>query len=137
MPRTDQSLPAFTNCSLDGNPGNGDPADGDPQGQANMYLAWETSDITDRRDRWEMTVYLIDQAPKDQCTVNITPRRVQQFKPKPGSRLFWSNVLLADKRAGAGGENAVVGELGLVTLEGVRVHKGRNRIMLWPASGLP
>src|ERR1043166_2993994 len=30
--RTDRSLPAFTNCSLDANPGNGDPKDGDPEG---------------------------------------------------------------------------------------------------------
>ena len=36
--RIDQSLPAFTNCSLDQRPGSGDPADGDPTGQLNAYL---------------------------------------------------------------------------------------------------
>jgi hypothetical protein len=36
--RMDQSLPAFTNCSLDQDPGNGDPSDGDPEGQINAYL---------------------------------------------------------------------------------------------------
>ena len=38
--RLDRSLPAFTNCSLDGNPGNGDPKDGDAEGQCNLYLLW-------------------------------------------------------------------------------------------------
>ena len=137
VPRTDQSLPAFTACSLDGNPGNGDPSEGDPQGQANLYLAWDTADVVDRRDRWEMTVYLIDKAPKDECTVNVTPRRLQQFKPKPGTKLLWSNVSLATNKAVQPRQTAVVDELGLVTLEGVRVQKGRNRIMLWPAGGSP
>ncbi len=137
VPRTDQSLPAFTACSLDDNPGNGDPADGDPQGQANLYLAWDTTDIIDRPDRWEMTVYLIDKALKPECTVNITPRRLQRFKPKPGTRLFWSNISLENNEAVQAKRSTVVDELGLITLEGVRVQKGENRIMLWPAEGSP
>ncbi|MCR4414431.1 MAG: hypothetical protein NUV77_18590, partial [Thermoguttaceae bacterium] len=36
--RTDQTLPAFTRCSLDDRPGNGAAADGDAEGQVNLYL---------------------------------------------------------------------------------------------------
>ncbi len=90
--RTDQSLPAFTHCSLDDEPGDGDPARGDAEGQVNLYLYWETDDIVDQVDRWELTVGLVEQAPSDQCTVDITPRRVQRFRPKPGSKVSWTNV---------------------------------------------
>ena len=78
--RTDQSQPAFTRCSLDDDPGDGEPQEGAPQGQSNQYLFWETADVVDTPDRWEMTVGLIDRAPQDSCTVDITPRRVQRFK---------------------------------------------------------
>ena len=39
--RTDQSQPAFTGCSLDDDSGDGDPADGDAEGQSNLYLFWK------------------------------------------------------------------------------------------------
>ena len=85
--RIDQSLPAFTKCSLDGNPGNGDPNDGDKEGAVNYYLYWETKDIVDEAVAWETTVGLIDKAPKDGCTVDLTPRRLQKFEVKAGEDL--------------------------------------------------
>jgi pimeloyl-ACP methyl ester carboxylesterase len=125
--RIDQSLPAFTACSLDDDPGNGDPNDGDPAGQANLYLYWETDDIVDQSDTWEMTVGLVDKAPQDGCTVDMTPRRLQRFQPRPGERLQWKNSSLGD-----GGEiqtgQATVDQHGLITLEKVNVTKGKNRI---------
>ncbi|MFI5381347.1 MAG: alpha/beta hydrolase family protein, partial [Tepidisphaerales bacterium] len=39
--RLDRTLPAFTRCSLDDDPGNGEPNDGDPQGQSNLCLYWD------------------------------------------------------------------------------------------------
>lgn len=61
--RVNQSLPAFTRCSLDDDPGNGVPTSGAPAGQINGYLYWETGDIVDLPDRWEMTLGLTPQAP--------------------------------------------------------------------------
>jgi pimeloyl-ACP methyl ester carboxylesterase len=127
--RVDQSLPAFTACSLDGEPGNGDPADGDPEGQANLYLFWETDDVVDRADRWEMTVGLVGQAPEDACTVNVTPRRLQQLELTPGKEVTWTNLSLDDKAKLQEGR-ATVDRHGLVTLEKVRVTKTKNRIVL-------
>jgi hypothetical protein len=127
--RTDQSQPAFTACSLNDDPGDGDPDDGDPEGQVNLYLYWETDSIIDQPERWCMTVGLVQQAPLDTCTVNMTPRRLQRFQPQPGEQLQWTNESVAD-----GGEiqagTAVVDQHGLVTLENVCVSTGGNRICI-------
>ncbi len=127
--RTDQSLPAFTGCSLDDNPGNGDPNDGDAEGQANRYLFWETGDVVDRPDRWEMTVGLVQKAPKDDCTVNITPRRLQQFKPKPGQKVQWTNTSLTDNKQPQTVQSTADNH-GLITLQDVQITKGKNRIVV-------
>ena len=82
--RVDRSQPAFTRCSLDNDPGRGDPRDGDPRAQVNLYLFWETGDVVDQPDCWEMTVGLVKTAPKDTCTVNITPRRLRRLKLESG-----------------------------------------------------
>ena len=128
--RTDQSLPAFSGCSLDDDPGGGDPQQGDAQGQINLYLSWQTEDVVDRADRWEMTVELIDKAPKDLCTVDITPRRLQQLKPKPGQQLKWTNTPLGRDRQVQAGQ-VTADRYGLITLKAVRVSKGENRIVVY------
>jgi len=127
--RTNQALPAFTGCSLDNNPGNGDPKDGDPQGQANLYLYWETADIVDDDDKLEMTVGLTKNAPKDECTVDITPRRCQKLRAKPGEKLKWANTSLAENKEAQRGE-LTADETGLITLPKVTVTKGKNRIRI-------
>jgi pimeloyl-ACP methyl ester carboxylesterase len=129
--RLDQTLPAFTRCSLDDNPGNGVPADGDPLGQINLYLYWETHDVVDDPGRWAMTVGLINTAPKDVSTVDITPRHVQAFRAHPGTRLRWINTSLHNKQVVQSGE-VVVDRWGLVTLPNVIVGKGKNRLTLTP-----
>ncbi|MHB1037157.1 MAG: alpha/beta hydrolase family protein [Pirellulales bacterium] len=129
QPRTDQSLPAFTACSLDDRPGNGDPADGDPKGQVNLYLAWSMADVVDRPDRWETTVYLVEQAPQDTCTVNITPRRLQQLKLAAGEKVAWSNTPASGGAALQTGQ-ATTDATGHVTLDGVRVGKGKSRVRI-------
>jgi hypothetical protein len=146
--RTDLSLPAFTRCSLDDDPGSGtrlaeprpvrktprgqqlkDPFDGDSDGQINRYLGWQTKDIEDTPDAWAMTVVLWPDAPEDTCTVDITPRRCQRFKPKAGQQFTWTNTSVADgKRVGSG--TVTADKWGLVTLEQVTVGKGKNRIVV-------
>jgi len=127
--RTDQSLPAFTGCSLDDDPGGGDPTDGDPAGQSNLYLYWATDDIIDKADRWEMTVGLIAKAPKGECTVNITPRRCQAFRPKPGREVTWTSTSAASGKVVQTGR-AKADRWSLVTLENLRVGKGPNRLRI-------
>jgi hypothetical protein len=129
--RTDQTLPAFTRCSLDDRPGNGAAADGDAEGQVNLYLFWKTHDLIDRADRWEMTAGLVAKAPRDECTADITPRRCQGFKPRPGQRVRWTNTQAGQTEAIQSGE-AKADRWGLVTLEQVRLSKATNRIRIVP-----
>jgi pimeloyl-ACP methyl ester carboxylesterase len=127
--RANQSLPAFTRCSLDDNPGNGEQGNGHPAGQVNLYLFWETKDIIDTPERWEVTVGLIDAAPREVSSVDITPRRIQAFRASPAERLRWTNTSLYDKKMIQSGE-AVADKWGIITLPSVAVSKGRNRIKL-------
>lgn len=154
--RIDQSLPAFTNCSLDDDPGTAkkktpeelekhkqeverwnkenkrkktvDLYDGDSEGQINAYLFWETHNIVDKSTRWELIVGLIKDAHKSQCHVSLTPRRLQNLKVIPGENYRWTNV--------NGGREIQSGEViadknGLLTLEKVKVGKTKNRIKIW------
>jgi hypothetical protein len=126
--RVDLSLPAFTRCSLDQEPGDGDPSQGDPQGGMNLYLTWQTSDIVDRPDRWEITLDLVDAAPQDQCLVDVTPRRLQVFATDPGTEFEWSNEG-SDRLVQQGRVRA--DEYGLVTVERLQVTKQGNRLCIW------
>jgi len=128
--RTDLSLPAFTNCSLDDDPGDGDPASGDLKGQVNLYLYWKTDEVVDTPERWEMTLGLIAKAPKDSCTTDITPRRCQAFRPEPGTEVRWTNKNLETGEVVQRGE-ATADKFRLVTLEAVRLTKAAHRISLW------
>jgi hypothetical protein len=127
--RVDQSLPAFSRCSLDDNPGNGEPGNGTPAGQVNLYLYWETKGIIDEPGRWEMTIGLIDAAPKDVSSVDITPRRLQSLKANPGERLEWTNTSLPSRQVIQSGE-AVADQWGLITLQDITVDKDKNRVKL-------
>jgi len=125
----DKSLPAFTHCSLDDNMGNGDPNDGDPEGQINGYLLWQPEDSVDEPGRWEMTVYLISRAPQDSCTVDITPRRCRFFHPAPGTVCHWQNIDLTTQQPIASG-SVTADQYRLVTIEQTVVTKGKNRIVI-------
>jgi hypothetical protein len=127
--RIDQTLPAFTGSSLDGNPGNGSPDDGDPAGQINAHLLWETKDIVDEDGEWSMTIGIFPNAPRTSATLNVTPRRCQRFKPQPGERVTWTNTSVGGPRIRESGE-AVVDQWGLVTIPGISTSSGKTRIRI-------
>ncbi len=123
-----KTVPAFSRGSLDNNPGNGDPTDGDYYGTINGWLLWG-NDSVDQPGKWEMTVYVISSCIRDDCTVDITPRHGKAFKPRPGERFRWVNTHLSDGKVVQSGELAA-DRWGLVTVPGAEVGKGRNRIMI-------
>jgi len=123
-----KTIPAFSNCSLDNNPGNGDPADGDYYGTINGWLLWQ-SDSVDEPGRWEMTVYVISSCLRGDCTVDVTPRHCQAFKALPGERFRWTNKSLEDDKVVQAGTVAA-DQWGRVTLAAVAVGKGKNRIAI-------
>jgi hypothetical protein len=127
--RWDKSVPAFSRCSLDQSPGNGDPDDGDPWGQINGYLFWDYETIVDEKDRWEMTVYLVPGSPESTCTVDVTPRHRNAFHPKVGETFRWTNTSVGDGKVLASG-TVTADRWGLVTLRQATVTKGKNRLVI-------
>jgi hypothetical protein len=141
-----KSIPAFRNCSLDEDLGAGmkldhpkkfktregqildDWHDGDSQGQINSYLLWEN--VSEKGNEYEITVYLLKDAPKETCTANMTPRRTQKFKAKKGDRFKWVNISLKDTNEIQSGEVAA-DKWGLVTIDGLKINKTKNRIKIW------
>jgi hypothetical protein len=126
--RLDRSLPAFTRGSLDGNPGNGDPQDGDPEGQSNLHLTWDAAAV-DEAETWEMVVRLNARAPRGECSVDVTPRRCQKFKPAPGATVAWGNRSVADGGVVQSGE-VKADDQGRVTVPQAAVTRGGNRLTL-------
>ena len=162
--RTDQSLPAFTNCTLDGDIGTGKmkskseiqaerakiaaelkkadkpvpkrifvlPTDGSSDGAYNAYLRWGFADIVDTEEAWEMTVYLSANAPKDDCKVDLTPRRLQTFKTPKGRSFVYTVTDLKDNKVLAQG-SVTADQYDLVTLKQIPVGKAKVRVRIVPA----
>lgn len=91
--RLNQSYPAFSNSSANGNPGNGNATDGDTFGTINGNLDWDTSSIVDTASQWQirlLTVALTSTggtvAAPASATADVTPRRLQAF-PHAASRV--------------------------------------------------
>jgi hypothetical protein len=120
--RLARTLPAFPNCSLDEDPATGDPATGAQEGQSNLYLLWETESSADEVGRWSMVLKLNKNAPKEECTVDVTPRRCHQFRMREGMKATWRTDLQSGE--------AVADRWGVVTVPGVRVNKQGNRLTL-------
>jgi len=134
-----KTLPAFTNCSQDGDMGNGDPLNGDDTGHINQYLLWEPDSSREQVGRWEMTVYLIPGSPDTLATVDITPRRCRLFRPIPGMVCDWENRNAETSALIAAG-TAPVDVYSLVTLPGITVNRkdiNRNRIVITHAAVAP
>ncbi|MEI7802065.1 MAG: alpha/beta hydrolase-fold protein, partial [Bacteroidota bacterium] len=97
--RNDCSYPAFSNCTSNGNPGNGSPADGDSVGTINGRIGW-CDNITDLPSRYSIilkTMTLINQnlsglfPALDSAVADVTLRRVQHFHPPDGTTIYWVN----------------------------------------------
>jgi hypothetical protein len=134
--RTNLSYPAFTNCSINNNPGNGTPSNGDQIGSINGHLDWN-DDIVDTTNRWEITlklkdlstIYGSDVAP-DSGTTDVTLRRLQAFRIPHGDRIYWenrrSNIVVQ--------RGSLPNDSGLVTIPGVKVYKDSCRLAVWPTT---
>ncbi len=82
----------------------------------------------DEPGKWECRVFLEPRTPKDSCTVNITPRRLQKLQIRPGQRFQWVARPVKDGQPQSGA--AAADKDALLTLEKVRVGKGGTRLTL-------
>jgi hypothetical protein len=129
--RRNESLPAFAHCTLDDNVGDGDIHSGHgwKSSQINGYVLWDSDSIEDRADRWAITVWIAPAARESDCTVDLTPRRCQAFRPKPGDTFRWTNRPVKADQALQSGE-VEADRWGLVTLKAVRVTKQKHQIVI-------
>ena len=79
------SFPAFSNCSADLNPGNGQKTDGDVVGWINRGMDWK--DVEDAPDRYAVSVAARFDGLTYPVTVDMTPRRALRFTPAAGAVL--------------------------------------------------
>ena len=133
----DESLPAFANAS-----NNDDPRKTDT-GTINGKLEWSASgndfdsgsdsdDIVDTPETYAVTIRSLS----GPATVDVTPRRLQRFKPVAGKKYAWENIDCADpknaSKVDAG--TVVAGKYGLLTVEKFKVGKAGwgNRLVIRP-----
>ncbi len=121
----DRSYLAFSNCSKNNNPGNGDPKDGDLQGWINRGLDWEN--IVDTETEYRVTVQAYYEGLTYPVVVDVTPRRLQAFHFSPGD--------IVTARLSTGETHHIrVDDTGLLTLpkvqilnrEGTHIHLTKN-----------
>jgi len=126
-----RSYPAFGHSSIDDDPGSGELEektvdgkkaralkDGELEGGINLGFAW--SDVADEPGRWSAKIS--NSLCKDQMTVDVTPRRCQRFKPKPGEKLTWTSS------TGDTGQ-VVADRWGLVTVEKLKIQPGQPTVL--------
>jgi hypothetical protein len=105
------SYPAFTNSSLDSNPGSGSPTDGDLTGCINCGFIW--TDPAETPTTWSASISNSNNS--GSMTVDVSPRNVQAFRPAVGTAVSWSTS------AGESGVS-VVDQFGIVTAQGVTMN---------------
>jgi hypothetical protein len=149
--RTNVSYPAFSNCSLNSNPGNGDPGNGDPAGMINGYLDWN-DDIVDTPNRWEITLKTIGRttiygsiAAPDTGTTDVTLRRLQKFAPPVDSMIVWKNIRdsVYNEETGTFEDGVAIQEDSLkyvggpITIPAFQVFKTSSRLVVsWTITGV-
>jgi hypothetical protein len=121
------SYPAFGNSSINDDIGTGEEdviegqvaksvmkdGNGAAEGGINLGFCWK--DVIDEPDRWSVSIS--NGLAAADMTVDVTPRRCRQFKPRPGDTFRWKNT--------AAGEGEVkADEWGLVTVQAVVIKAG-------------
>ncbi len=85
-----KSYPAFSNCSRNNDPGNGDSNSGDVVGYMNRGLNW--TDPKETADRYEVLITYDLDAGDLPLSVDVTPRRCQAFRLSPGQTCTAVNI---------------------------------------------
>lgn len=133
---TNISYPAFSNCSINQDPGNGNKKDGADYGTYNGYLDFVDDNIADKSCSYLIHVFIkdfyvggvLDALQYSTCTTDVTFRRLQNFQPAIGSTIKWKNFDDVTNLLVQSGSFTYNG--GLITLTGLTVTKTGNRFKL-------
>jgi Secretion system C-terminal sorting domain len=134
-----QSYPALSNCSVNGNPGNGTGTSGDTAGTINGFVDWDNNNITDNGGSWTINMFLrslltwnnISVPSPDSCTANITPRRLQHFKIPLNAAVKWR----VKHKGSYIQQGSFIYKGGLITIPGVKIYKDTVSLQLTYSGG--
>lgn len=146
--RNNQSYPGFFNSDTDPllagrqpDPGDGDPANGEPWGTWTGYFDWETSTLTDAPNSWACTIYAtglaaspIDNALVASITTDLVPRRTANFNPAEGSTVYWYVIDPATNALLQSGSSIAEAE-GVVQVSGISVPADPARVRVILCAG--
>ena len=123
----DESLPALTYAS------GSLPVPPDGVGGYNMTLEWSSSvndfagPPVDTADEWAVVLRSL----AGNQTVDVTPRRLQQFTVEPGRVYTWQNIRLSGNVVIQEG-TITADQDNLLTVAGLAVSEGGNRLIIRP-----
>ena len=126
--RANLSFPALSNCSADGDPGDGHAAVGDSIGTINGFVEWDPA-LVDEAGHWEVRLTLRDlttlwgvvSAPES-VTVDVTPRRLQRFVVSQRDAVPWA-VMRSSDRVRVQSGTVTPDSLGVLTIPAVKVFR--------------
>ncbi|MCS6991092.1 MAG: hypothetical protein NZL95_04450 [Chitinophagales bacterium] len=129
--RANISYPAVSNCDINQNPGDGNPANGDPYGAFSAYVTFDS--VTDNPCKWTCKFNLVNytvggvaQGNYTACYADITLRRTQHFKPTGGATIKWANYDKDNVKIQSGSFTYSAGAN--ITIGGVKIKKSGNRL---------
>lgn len=128
-----RSYPAFSHCSAASNLGNGNRTDGDSVGTLNAMADFDVPPL-DVAAGWQIvlrtraltTRWGTTPAPES-LSVDVTPRRLQQFAPQPWAGYSWRVVRVSDGAVIQSGWTAT-DQWGLLTIPQVKVMRLGSRL---------
>jgi hypothetical protein len=123
--RRNQSYPAISYASTNDDPGRASD-DGDPRGQLNAMFEW--TDTVDSPNEYAVT--LMPRNGRDiSATADITPRRLQNFRVRPGDRFRYRNLEIPAGKIHQQGK-LPADEHGLVTVKKFASRSGGSRLFI-------
>jgi pimeloyl-ACP methyl ester carboxylesterase len=138
--RSDRSYPAFSNCSVNSNFGNGDPLTADPIGSINGAMDWDENTVGDSELRWDATLRARSLTSADgtlgapeSLVVDVTPRRAQNFIVAEQVNYRYEVRRLEDDALVQSGFTTPDQDA-VLTLPQIKVYKNGVRLSVFPTS---
>ncbi|MBI1884633.1 MAG: DNRLRE domain-containing protein, partial [Chlamydiae bacterium] len=129
---------AFENCSTSTNYGTG-ALNGEPLGYEHSsfpeHVSPDLSSIIDTASQFHVKLYVESSESTYQGTVDITPRRVQNFLPYTGSSITWENFDSSGVKIQSG--TVTVNSQGLWTIPSFIISKNGNTLSAAMGSVIP
>ena len=136
--RKDLSYPAISNCSLNEDFGDGNGNTGDAYGTLNGAVDWKNQ-LTETSQIWESKIFVRNLSKlsgtkvyPDSCVANVTPRRLQKFKPSPGETLTWT-VKHKNQVIQSG---SLIYDGGIITIDDVKIFRDTSVLKISRSTGL-